>query len=400
MSSANRYAYITAVDLSIDNGPGINEREFVKELIAYYGDRVVCFIPYPSKPDNYFDGNIEYVINHRRHNLLYYIFYMISTIFKVIKVHRKTPFDALVFRLDILPIEPIILTKVLKIPFMLKTLAGYTGFSDLAGKRLRLISMISLPLYRMVTHMAIAADTVSTSYIHWQESRFRLNRNLVHIIYNGANMRIFAPFEKDRCRGQLKLDLNKYVIGYVGALSTLRNVDMLVRAFSRVQNLENAILVLVGDGKDRNILETIIKECGLSKHVVFTGAVPYTEVPKYMNAFDVAVDLTNVPMKIGDTVMNASYSQKIPQYLGCGLPVIAWDVDDNKFITTHNIGALAQIEDEDSLVVALENLKGMNVDEKRDMSVRARAYAEQVYSIDHLTQRRISLWDKSIKNIR
>jgi len=397
LSSTFRYAYITAVDLSIDNGPGINEREFVKELLASHGERIICIIPYPSKPDNYFDSRISYVVNHQRNNPFYYFLYLISMIYRVIKLHRQDRFDALIFRLDLLAIEPIILSKVLKIPFMLKTLAGYTGFSELAGKEQRLISLVSLPFYRIATQRAIAADTVSVPYIHWQEFKYRLNRDVVHIINNGTNLKMFAPSDKDKWRKKFNLDRFKYVIGYVGALSILRNVDTLIRALAKVKQKENVALVLVGAGKDSGSIESLVQERGLSANVIFTGAVPYTAVPNYMNSFDAAVDLTYVPMKIGDKILNASYSQKIPQYLGCGLPVIAWDVEDNKFIKMQQIGELVNIGDEDGLVAAIDGLVGITGVEKDDMARRARAYAEKVFSIRSLTQRRISLWDKSMR---
>jgi Glycosyltransferase len=318
-------------------------------------------------------------------------------IYRVIKLHRQDRFDALIFRLDLLAIEPIILSKVLKIPFMLKTLAGYTGFSELAGKEQRLISLVSLPFYRIATQRAIAADTVSVPYIHWQEFKYRLNRDVVHIINNGTNLKMFAPSDKDKWRKKFNLDRFKYVIGYVGALSILRNVDTLIRALAKVKQKENVALVLVGAGKDSGSIESLVQERGLSANVIFTGAVPYTAVPNYMNSFDAAVDLTYVPMKIGDKILNASYSQKIPQYLGCGLPVIAWDVEDNKFIKMQQIGELVNIGDEDGLVAAIDGLVGITGVEKDDMARRARAYAEKVFSIRSLTQRRISLWDKSMR---
>lgn len=65
------------------------------------------------------------------------------------------------------------------------------------------------------------------------------------------------------------------MIGYIGALSTLRNVDTLIRALSKVKQKESVALVLVGAGKDRIAIESLVKKCGLSASVIFTGAVSY-----------------------------------------------------------------------------------------------------------------------------
>ncbi|SEA11120.1 Glycosyltransferase involved in cell wall bisynthesis [Desulfuromusa kysingii] len=397
MSSSYRYAYITAVDLSIDNGPGINEREFVKELLASYGERIICIIPSPSRPENYSDSRISYVVNHRGRNPFYYLLYLFSLFFKVFKLHRHARLDALVFRLDLFAIEPIILSSLLRIPFFLKTLAGYTGFSNLASKRQRLISLVSLPLYRIATRRAIAADTVSAPYILWQKFIYRLDTDKVHIIRNGANLEMFSPSNKRKLQDEFNLDRFSYVIGYVGALSALRNIDTLIYALAKVNQEKPVALVLVGEGQGRSEIEALVEESGLSANVFFTGAIPYAAVPSYMNLFDAAVDLTCVPMKIDQTILNASYSQKIPQYLGCGLPVIAWSVEDNNFLDAEGIGKLVTIGDTVGLTVAIESLAGLSDVERKDMSSRARLYAEQEFSLNRLTQKRFLLWDESMR---
>ena len=63
-----RFIYITEYDISIDNGPGINEREFVKSLYKELKEQIVCVIPSPAYPKKYFDSRIKYVKNHKNFN--------------------------------------------------------------------------------------------------------------------------------------------------------------------------------------------------------------------------------------------------------------------------------------------------------------------------------------------
>ncbi len=59
------FIYITEYDISIDNGPGINEREFVNILLSEQHDEFVYIISYPTHPEIYYDSRVEYVRNHK-----------------------------------------------------------------------------------------------------------------------------------------------------------------------------------------------------------------------------------------------------------------------------------------------------------------------------------------------
>ena len=64
--------------------------------------------------------------------------------------------------------------------------------------------------------------------------------------------------------------------------------DTLVRAWPQVvASVPAARLLLVGDGPHRPRVEALAKRLGVSESVVFTGSVPWEEVPAYTDAGDV-----------------------------------------------------------------------------------------------------------------
>ena len=69
--SGGRFVYLTEVDISVDNGPGINEREFVSALLRRHRDEVVCVLPEPQRPEVFYDAGIRYVAAHHRQPLKY-----------------------------------------------------------------------------------------------------------------------------------------------------------------------------------------------------------------------------------------------------------------------------------------------------------------------------------------
>ncbi len=400
MNKKYKFAYITEVDISIDNGPGINERGFVNELLNSYDTDVLCVLPYPAFPEIYYDERIEYVFNHKKFNPFFYVIYNVVLFFKMAKLCKKNTFNAVIFRLGVIPFIPFLVHYFFKMPVMLKTLAGYTMFSNIAGGKYSLIAKIAFPFYKYIINRALFADTVSLPYIEWLNEKFGISKERMELIPNGTNIEMFIPQEKKLYRDEFGVDKFDYIIGYVGALDTIRHIDLLIKALKKIQTNMKVGLVLVGKGKDQKLLEILADELDLREKIVFTGFVPFSEIPKIMSTFDIAVDITKVPMKINGKTIDASYSQKIPQYLSCGRPVVAWEVDDNKFLEEEDIGRLVKnCKDvtDGELANAIQYLLNLDDDERSKMEIKSRRYAESYLSIQSLTKKRISIWNSSVK---
>ena len=56
-----------------------------------------------------------------------------------------------------------------------------------------------------------------------------------------------------------------------------------------MQNLPDAVLLIVGDGPERAVLEQQAQSLGVADRVIFVGAVPPAEVPRYYALGDVFV---------------------------------------------------------------------------------------------------------------
>lgn len=394
-----KFVYIIEVDLSIDNGPGINERGFIDSLIKHHSQEVVCIAPHPQRPEIYYNKRIKYVASHRGYNLFFYFLFLASTFWKIICLHSYYKFDAMVFRLGEIPIIPCLLSYILRVPIILKTLGGYTLFERQdRGWKHRLLSKLIFPLYKMNICHAVAADTVSATYIEWLCSKFSVAKEKIYLIPNGADINLFLPGDGKKNKHKLGFKHFDNIVGYVGALDSLRHVDMLIRVAKQMNKKRNVGFVIVGDGNQKSELEELAKIEGVTESVVFTGAVSYKNVPKYMNIFDIAVDLALVPMKVGGKILAASYSQKIAQYLSCGLPVVAWDVVDTRFLRKENLGGLAIPGSIESLIAEVERILDMEEDAREKMSQRARRYAERHLSVCKLTERRVDIWRSVVEN--
>ncbi len=107
------------------------------------------------------------------------------------------------------------------------------------------------------------------------------------LIYNGIELSEFTFSEASRrkIRSQYHMD-DAFVIGHVGHLATVKNQVFLIQIMPEIcKQIPNTLLLLLGDGKDREMLEKKAEELGMRNRVIFTGNVK--NVGEYMSAMDV-----------------------------------------------------------------------------------------------------------------
>jgi phosphatidylinositol alpha-1,6-mannosyltransferase len=81
---------------------------------------------------------------------------------------------------------------------------------------------------------------------------------------------------------------DRRVIVCVSRLVRRKGQDSLIRALPAVRRrIPDAALLLVGDGPYRSTLEELARELDVAEHVIFTGSVNWTELPRHYAAGDV-----------------------------------------------------------------------------------------------------------------
>ena len=113
-------------------------------------EQIVCVIPSPSYPNKYFDSRIKYVKNHNNFNRFKYWAYVIDTLIKVLKLHQKHQFDALILRIGQTPIVPLVLSFLIKVPLIFKTLAKYSSYSGKLSWKGKIFNNFWLPLFKTI----------------------------------------------------------------------------------------------------------------------------------------------------------------------------------------------------------------------------------------------------------
>ncbi len=128
----------------------------------------------------------------------------------------------------------------------------------------------------------------------------------------------FSDANGDEIRKRYRLEDSKVVI-YVGTLDKLRNLDVLLHAFSKVRaNKENVKLLMIGDGTDKPNLKMLANELGIVDDVTFTGRVDFPDIPNFIATADIGV--SPVPPL---AFYKVSSPTKMFEYMALGKPVVA-----------------------------------------------------------------------------
>ncbi len=126
------------------------------------------------------------------------------------------------------------------------------------------------------------------------KNKYKVNRN-VHIVPTGI------------------------VINYVGRLAKEKSVETLIETQANLIKQFKVKLLIVGSGPDLDHFKQMTKKLKIEKQVIFTGAVPWEEVPYYYGISDIFAT-ASVTETQGLTVIEA---------MAAGLPVVC--ADDEAF---------------------------------------------------------------------
>ena len=144
-----------------------------------------------------------------------------------------------------------------------------------------------------------------------------LVREKILVTPNKASIPRFQNLNRREFRNKLGLTDQHFLIGWVGSFRAFHALDILMESFEKLQHsFPSARLLLAGDGPERPRLEALAK-ARMPGRVIFTGAVPYHDVPTVISAMDVGV----IPARSGQSF---HYSPlKLEEYMAAGIASVA-----------------------------------------------------------------------------
>jgi glycosyltransferase involved in cell wall biosynthesis len=239
---------------------------------------------------------------------------------------------------------------------------------------------------RLAYHFAHAVVGNSPSVARLVETEGRVPSSRVVTIPNFLDAQAFDPIpagESERMLSELGVPAGAFVVGIVARLAAVKDHATLFHAVASLrESIPEIHIVLVGEGPERQRLETLAESLGMASAIHFAGQ--RAQAPNLHGLFDVSV-LCSISEAFPNSILEA---------MAAARAVVATDVGGNAdAVREGQTGLLVPPSDPDRLAGAIARLHAEPA-LRAKLGAKARASAKAGYSADsvlpqveHLYQR-------------
>jgi glycosyltransferase involved in cell wall biosynthesis len=360
------------------------------------GDRAFFLIPKPSEGLDFEIKNVDFYNEMFFEKMwLFGLSILLSNLRSFKLVSRKlktTPIDLFVLRVRRTCVFVPIYLSALRQRYVIKTLGNIYNFQV---KQMNIKSRIYYLFHRRILGRVLSKasfiDVCTTQFYNNYRKVYQL-RN-IGIIENAVNTDRFFPLDRDECKRKCGLERFEKIVGYCGGYPSQRGGRQLVEISSKlIERYPGCGLLIVGDDAELENIKKKADESGVKDHIIFTGVVNYEKLPVYMNCLDVGVGLPSRER----VYSQGSSSQKIRQYLACGIPVILPKYTNEKIIE-HGLGTAVATDDTREILEAVSYYLDKTRGEVDTFRKEASEYAKSHLSTRFTYMQRYTAWISSLK---
>lgn len=244
-------------------------------------------------------------------------------------------------------------------------------------------------LRRAASAMVDAYVAVTPTLARMAVERRECDPTQLHVIPNGIDTMRFLPDSEARRRVRTELSIpdEAWVVGTVGRLSPEKNQALLIEAMAKLLDATRR-LVLVGDGSERERLQSLARATGKPSLVHFTGARKDPEAClAAFDAFALTSDTEGLPLGLLEA-------------MAVGVPVVATAVGGVPDVVEPGLtGALVARGDRDGLTAELTRLATHPV-AALEAARAARRMVLERHSTEHMVSTYESLYERVVRRAR
>lgn len=244
-------------------------------------------------------------------------------------VLREFEPDAVYERYSLLGTAGSALSKELGIPHILEVNAPLS--EEQTVHRGSLFARTARAIEQTVLSSATHVVAVSESLKHWMTG-IGVSSERVTVASNGVDVERFAGGADGASEVRRRHRLVGHpVIGFVGTLKGWHGTASLIRAFAMIAREREGTgaprLLIVGDGPERPVLESLARKEGVTHLTTFTGSVDHREIPAHIAAMDIVTapyDEQPSSASSGSSTPDHYFSPlKLFEYMASGRPIVA-----------------------------------------------------------------------------
>lgn len=247
------------------------------------------------------------------------------------------------------------------------------------GTDVNLIPQYLVPrkLIQWAAGRAAASIGVSAALVE-RLRQLQVDAGRLHVMRNGVDLERFMPLPGLATRVALGID-GAPVLLTVGNLHEHKGQHLVLEAFARVRQVHpEACLLVVGDGPDRQRLETLAATLGVAACTRFVGAVANAELARWYSAADLLVLASS----------REGWPNVLLESMACGTPVVASAVGGvPEIVQDEAVGRIVAQRQAPAFAAAM-----LELIEAAPDRTRVRAYAEG-FGWDGTSQAQVALFN-------
>lgn len=171
--------------------------------------------------------------------------------------------------------------------------------------------------------------------------------------------------------------------GFVGRLHRIKNVDGLIKAWIKLDQLtKDAELVIVGSGDSMHETELRNMANNYTKNISFTGFLTGEKLTSMLRTFDFLILSSH----------SENFGMVVPEALAMGIPVIASKGTPWEELDTHNCGWWVN-NDVDALAVTIEKAMNTSEDIRQEMGRNGQKLVKENYSVEVVAKKMFRLYN-------
>lgn len=206
------------------------------------------------------------------------------------------------------------------------------------GRNIRL-KRLARKFSRGFVRKAECVITPSNKTAKYLKYKCNVKNKPIYVIPTGIDIKPFkrenfTDEDRNNLKASLGINKNDKVILFLGRIAEEKSIDVVMDQMPNIFNEHpNYKFLIVGDGPSKKTLEEQAKKLNIQDKVIFTGKIPWVDVPKYYN--------------IGDVFVNASVTETqgltFIEAMAAEVPIVAkYAPNLSEFIHTNENGILVK----------------------------------------------------------
>jgi glycosyltransferase involved in cell wall biosynthesis len=180
-------------------------------------------------------------------------------------------------------------------------------------------------LCRVTDHITSISKATKQALVEFEN----IPEHRIQVVYNGILPPIVDPFKTSQLRRELKIAEHTLILGTIARLDPIKNHTMMLEAFSLVLKVyPDTVLIIVGDGEERQNIEEQIQTLDIKNKVILPGYDPQPQ--HYLALMDIFL-LSSLSEGASMTLLEAMALKK---------PCVVTDAGGNSEIIQHNINGI------------------------------------------------------------